>query len=82
VVGTADALIGLGEKEKALELVSFALEQAEIEASAKVRAERLYLSLTERLPEDVVAAVKGRGRSLRLDEITTRLAGWQPNNLP
>jgi hypothetical protein len=76
-VGVADLLISLGEKEKALELLAFSLNQPDIEESTRERAERLYADLKARVSKDIVASAEKQGRLLRLDEIAAMLADLQ-----
>lgn len=77
VVGVADLLVSLRERDKALALLAFALEQPEIDESTGARARRLRAKLEAQLCEPTVASAQARGRTLCLNEIADLLASWQ-----
>ena len=64
VVGAADLLVSLGEREKALMLLAFALRQQGLEQEVKDRAEHLYAKLLAQSPEAAVAAAQSQDTEL------------------
>ncbi len=58
VISASDLLLSLGEKEKSLILLAFALRQDGIEQDVRNTAERLHAKLLGQLPEKAVAAAQ------------------------
>jgi tetratricopeptide (TPR) repeat protein len=71
--GIAMLLAGEGERERALELLTFALHHPACAPAMRVRDASLVAELEAELPPDVVAAAQERGRARDLDATVAEL---------
>jgi predicted ATPase len=77
VVGMADLLTSMGEKEKALSLLSFSLSHPHTTKDSKEKAIRLFAGLAAELPAHVVVFAREQGNALSFQSSEQLLADAQ-----
>lgn len=75
-VGMASALTRLGRDEQALALLTFSLEQPELDAETRRKAEQLYAEIGARDTAGVIKIARHRGCTLKFETVLYHVADW------
>lgn len=75
-VGIAYVLTRSGKDEQALALLAFSLEQPELEAEIRRKAEQLWAEIEGRATTDVIETARHRGYTLKFETVLHHTVNW------
>ena len=75
LVGIAALMVKEGNRERALELLTFTLQHPRSDKETKDKASHLLIELRRQLPRKAVGAAQGRAKEKRLEEVVAEIMG-------